>query len=403
MVLQHLCRHVHRRCPMTRFFRRSGALGLRLRMCSNSKRHREHGVRCRSEVKEWQRYSLGIQYVGKHFGGASGRPSADRNSSASPSVQELIESALDRFVGNNNHRNFQFSSRTDAGVHALRNVLHVDLQHRRKQAHELRDPHPPQTVQRALNHYLALSCSSEIEVIDVNKVSDDFHARYNAKSRSYVYRILVYRRKSTTTPGIKSCANNVNNNNNLVHRTCRFNGAFTKNTSWILQPSSGHFLNTAAMCSAASELAGTHDFTTFRSSGCQAKSPVKTIDVLEVYERVLSTQEGSVSEQIADNPWLYCQKLAAGVTPSCGGAVQEILVVVTARSFMYNQVRNIVGYLADVGEKASVQNLEDRIEPEHLSTWARSVTRKLISAKDRGASSYIKAPPEGLSLVHVGY
>ena len=140
---------------------------------------------------------------------------------------------------------------------------------------------------------------------------------------------------------------------------------------------------------------GTHDFTSFRSAGCQAKSPVKTLDVLEVRERTLAlpsaTANTSAVVQLLEDPALYCRKLEAGVSPERGGAVQEILIVVKARSFMYNQVRNIVGFLVDVGQTGND------------SAAARETARSVLQSRNRSAAAYVKAPAKGLALVDVEY
>jgi tRNA pseudouridine38-40 synthase len=332
-------------------------------------------------------------------------------------VQEVVESALDKFVGAGNHRAFQFSSRTDAGVHALRNTLHVDLRHRHQQCLGLLAPHAPRTVQRALNHFLAARDDDEgvgprqrIGVVDVDKKPGTFHARFDAKSRAYVYRLIVRPKRiqraavqpgtvGTTTrahgvdPAIDIIVD-VDPGDDMCGRRS-FNGVFTKDTAWLLAPPDGRLLDAAVMQAAAAELVGTHDFTSFRSAGCQAKSPVKTLDVLEVRERVLAMSPGanrSAVDQLLEDPALYCRKLEAGVSPERGGAVQEIVIVVKARSFMYNQVRNMVGFLVDIGQTHAV-----------AAAAARETARSVLRSRDRGAAAYVKAPAEGLALVDVEY
>ena len=394
---------------------------LRCNHCSAEQIHRapqavSAGSKCRREVENetggedsgWQRYAIAVQYEGHGLGGSSGRPRAACNGAA-PSVQEVIESALDKFVGEGNHRHFQFSSRTDAGVHALRNTLHVDLRHLHKQLYGLRAPHAPRTVQRALNHYLAGSAKSKrshhkIGVVDVRRETNTFHARFDAKSRSYVYRMIVRPRRiqhNTSVCGKEARATdsgakqNVCSSDDDMDGSRSFNGVFTRDTAWLIAPPGGGLLDVASMQTAASELLGTHDFTSFRSAGCQARSPVKTLDVVDIHARVLELPgrgDGKcVMDQLAADPMLYCRKLEAGLSPDRGGAVQEILIVVKARSFMYNQVRNIVGFLVDVGQAAAG------------TVAAGEAARSLLQKKDRRDVPYVKAPAQGLALINVEY
>jgi len=198
------------------------------------------------------------------------------------------------------------AGRTDAGVHALAQVAHVDL------ACE----HPEDTIRSALNHHLR---PATISVIEVAAVSADFHARLSARERVYRYRILNRR----PPPMLE------------------------RNRVWHVAPP----LDLAAMQDGARHLVGRHDFSTFRDSLCQAKSPVKTLDALEV------AREG-----------------------------EEIRIEARARSFLHHQVRNMAGTLKLVG----------------LGQWAPGDVATALGRRDRRAGGPT-APAEGLYLVEVRY
>ncbi|MEK7245007.1 MAG: tRNA pseudouridine(38-40) synthase TruA [Pseudomonadota bacterium] len=220
------------------------------------------------------------------------------------SVQEVLESAIFALCGEPTAA--IAAGRTDAGVHALAQVVHFDL------AREF----PPETVRDALNFHMK---PHPVAVREAAHVPPDFHARFSAKSRAYVYRIANRRARLALDFGRKW---------------------------WVSAP-----LDAAAMADAAKVLVGQHDFTTFRAALCQAKSPVKTIDVLNV------TRAG-----------------------------EDIVVSTRARSFLHHQVRNIVGTLRLVGE----------------GKWTTADVRSALEARDRTKGGPT-APPEGLYLVEVGY
>jgi tRNA pseudouridine38-40 synthase len=202
------------------------------------------------------RYRLLIEYDGGPFVGWQRQTNG-------PSVQQALEDALFAFCG---ERAGVFGAgRTDAGVHALGQVAHVDLA---KSA-------PAATVRDAVNFHLRLR---PVVVLEAGVVPEDFHARFSATGRRYLYRIL-----------------------------CRHAPpALRRGQVWhVRRP-----LDAAAMAEAAQALIGRHDFTTFRAAECQARSPVKTLDRLDV-------------EQDGD----------------------EIRLHAEARSFLHRQVRSIVGTL----------------------------------------------------------
>jgi tRNA pseudouridine38-40 synthase len=221
-----------------------------------------------------------------------------------PSVQQHLEEAVTRFCGDTVA--VLAAGRTDAGVHALGQVVHVDLS-REATADTLRD---------ALNFHLK---PASIAVLDAVPVGEDFHARFSARERRYLYRI-VNRRAPLTVD---------------------------KNRAWWVPPR----LDAAAMHQAAQILVGHHDFTSFRAADCQAKSPIKTLDMLDVTR-----------------------------------GQDEIRIEVKARSFLHHQVRNMVGTLRLVGE----------------GKWTPGDVETALNARDRTKAGP-SAPACGLYLVGVEY
>lgn len=184
------------------------------------------------------RYKATIEYDGSGFFGWQRQP--DRIS-----VQERLELAL--LPLSKTLTTIHGAGRTDTGVHAIAQVAHFDLD---------RDI-DPFVIQQCMNHYLA---DVPISVLLIEKVQDSFHARFSAKQREYVYKILNRRAKPSL----------------LLNKAW-----------WVQRP-----LDEAKMHSAALNLLGTHDFSAFRAQGCQAKSPIKTVidsgvtrtgDIVEFY------------------------------------------------------------------------------------------------------------------------
>ena len=243
------------------------------------------------------RYKLTIEYAGTPFVGWQIQDNG-------PSVAGAIADAIEKFTGVRS--DVMGAGRTDAGVHAIGQVAHVDLA----------KDWPVDTVRDALNAQLR---PHPISIIHAEKVPDDFHARFSAVQRHYLYRIL----------------------------NRRADLALERERAWrIVRP-----LDVGAMHEAAQKLVGNHDFTTFRSVECQAKSPVKTLDRLAVSR-----------------------------------AGEEIRIESSARSFLHNQVRSMVGSLAMVGE----------------GKWSSGDLQKALEAKDRTACGPV-APAIGLYLVRVDY
>lgn len=247
------------------------------------------------------RYALLVEYDGRPFSGWQRQ--ADR-----PSVQGAIEDALARLEPRAHA--IAAAGRTDAGVHARGQVAHCDLGKN----------WDPFRLSEALNYHLK---PAPVAIRAAARVADDWHARFSANERRYVFRLLMRRAPATLEAG----------------QVWRVN----------------HLLDADAMREGATHLIGTHDFTTFRSTICQAKSPVKTMDEIRL-ERV----------------------------DGAGGP--EFQFFLRARSFLHNQVRSIVGTLERVG----------------AGVWAPEDVAAALAARDRAACGPV-CPPGGLSLVGVGY
>lgn len=243
------------------------------------------------------RYKLTIEYDGGPFVGWQ-RQNNGR------SVQQAIEEAFGRFA--HEFVTVKAAGRTDAGVHALGQVAHADLS---------RD-WPEDTVADALNAHLR---PEPVAILSAQVVAADFDAQFSAVRRHYLYRIADRR----APPAL---------DRNRVW--------------WVPAP-----LDAAAMHAAAQALVGRHDFTTFRNAQCQAKSPEKTLDRLDVSRK--------------------------------GG---EIIVRASARSFLHSQVRSMVGTLKKVGE----------------GRWPVAAVGEALAARDRSRSGPV-APAHGLYLLAVDY
>ncbi|WP_350336086.1 tRNA pseudouridine(38-40) synthase TruA [Coralliovum pocilloporae] len=243
------------------------------------------------------RFRLHVEYAGT--GLAGWQKQADV-----PSVQQQIEEAVRAFSGE--AVTIRGAGRTDAGVHATAQIAHLDLE----------KDWPTDTIRDALNHHLRPTATA---ILSAEMVDDDFDARFSATKRAYVYKIVNRRPQPTLQRG----------------------------RVWqVPRP-----LDVEAMQAAADSLMGTHDFTTFRSSECQAKSPVKTLDELSVH------RTGDL-----------------------------ITIHAVARSFLHNQIRSFVGSLKRVGE----------------GVWPVEQMAEALEARDRKACGPV-APPDGLYLMRVDY
>jgi len=243
------------------------------------------------------RYKLTVEYDGRPFAGW--QIQADQLT-----VQGLLTAAVEALSGDKTL--VQGAGRTDAGVHARAQVAHADLT----------KEWDTDTIRDALNAHLR---PHPIAILAAERAADDFNARTSAIRRHYLYRIINRRADLTLEAG----------------------------RAWrVPRP-----LDAAAMDKAAQSLIGKHDFTTFRSTECQAKSPVKTLDILKV-ER----------------------------------SGEDVYVTSVARSFLHNQVRSMVGSLVPVGE----------------GKWNPDDLVKALEARDRAACGPV-APSDGLYLMKVEY
>ncbi|MBN9070592.1 MAG: tRNA pseudouridine(38-40) synthase TruA [Rhizobiales bacterium] len=245
------------------------------------------------------RYRLDVEYDGVPYAGW-------QRQAGQHSVQAALEQAVLAFSGET--VGIRGAGRTDAGVHATGQVAHVDLS----------KPWAANTVANALNAHLA-TAGERVAVLAAAEVPDTFDARFSAIARHYLYRI--------------------------VNRRAPL--ALERGRAWRVPGS----LDAEAMHEAAQGLLGRHDFTTFRSAHCQADSPLRTLDRLDV------ARHGDVIE-----------------------------IRASARSFLHNQVRSMVGSLKEVG----------------AGKWTARDLAAALGARDRAACGQV-APPDGLYLTRVDY
>ena len=246
------------------------------------------------------RWKLTIEYNGAPYCGW-------QRQDGQPSVQQHIEEAITKFCQQDIR--IHAAGRTDTGVHGRGQVAHFDLDYGTR-------PLRGFDLAKALNAHLR---PEPIAIIKAEEAHPEFHARFDAKNKLYRYRIINRTAPITTDQG--------------------FAWHFWKN------------LDVPAMHDTAQILIGTHDFTTFRDSDCQAKSPVRTLSRIEVKR-----------------------------------AGDEVIMECEAKSFLHHQVRNMIGTLVMVGE----------------GKWSKDDFRAALDAKDRTRGG-ITAPPDGLTLVRIDY
>ncbi|MEM9910538.1 MAG: tRNA pseudouridine(38-40) synthase TruA [Pseudomonadota bacterium] len=247
------------------------------------------------------RYAFKIEYYGAPFSGW-------QRQAGLSTVQGAIEAALEQLEPGTH--TIVAAGRTDAGVHATGQVAHCDLSQRWE----------PFRLSEALNYHLR---PHPVAIIACATVAEDWHARFSATERHYLFRISTRRSPLTHEKGLL----------------------------WQVK----HDLDVPAMQDASRHLIGHHDFTTFRSSICQSKSPMKTLDEISLKE-----------------------------TEGLSGS--EIRISLRARSFLHNQVRSIVGTLERVG----------------AGRWAPDQVQDALSARHRAACGPV-SPPDGLYLQRVCY
>lgn len=245
------------------------------------------------------RFRMTIEYDGSAYVGWQRQENG-------PSVQGAIEKAILSLTGET--VSIRGAGRTDSGVHAKGQVAHADLSR----------PWKPATLRNALNAHLGQACE-QVAIIDAAEVTPEFDARFSALRRHYLYRII-----SRPAPL-----------------------ALEAKRAWWVPKKLDH----VAMHAAAQMLVGHHDFTTFRSTHCQANSPMRTIDRLDV------TRDGDLVE-----------------------------IRATAQSFLHNQIRSFAGTLKLVGE----------------GKWTPDDVRAALEARDRKACGPV-APPDGLYFMQVDY
>ena len=243
------------------------------------------------------RFALTLEFDGGPFMGL-------QRQAHGPSVQQCVEEAIFAVTGET--VTMHAAGRTDAGVHGLAMRVHVDIA----------KAFAPFRLMEAINARLR---PAPIAVLACNEAPEDWHARFSCIGRAYLYRIVNRRAPLTLERG----------------------------RAWqVAKP-----LDAGAMHRAAQALVGRHDFTTFRSVHCQAQSPLKTLDRLDV------RREGDL-----------------------------VLVETEARSFLHHQVRSMVGCLALVG----------------IGRWEEAQIAEVLAARDRQALG-LNAPPDGLYFVRAVY
>ncbi|MBB4101585.1 tRNA pseudouridine(38-40) synthase TruA [Allorhizobium borbori] len=245
------------------------------------------------------RYRMVVEYDGTAYVGWQRQENGH-------SVQSALEGGILSLTGET--VTIRGAGRTDSGVHALGQVIHADLSREWKE-YKLRN---------ALNAHLALA-NEQVSVLDVKAVGPEFDARFSALRRHYLYRI--------------------------INRPARL--AIEANRAWWVPKHLDH----EAMHAAAQRLIGKHDFSTFRSAHCQANSPVRTLDRLDV------TRDGD-----------------------------RIEIRATAQSFLHNQIRSFAGTLKLAGE--------GKMTPDDVQA--------ALEARDRKYCGPV-APPEGLYFMQVDY
>ncbi len=254
-----------------------------------------------------QRWKITIEYDGTDYHGWQ------RQEDSIPSIQHAIETAITKFCGQD--ITITGAGRTDAGVHAYGQIAHFDFDYGDRDLTGF-------DLAKAINAHLR---PQPIAIIHAEIVEDDFHARFGAKHKTYHYRVIT-----RSAPPVRDL-----------------------NHGWHMK----YDLDINAMREGAKHLLGHHDFTSFRDSQCQAKSPMRTLDNITITETDYDAHGG-----------------------------KHILFELEAQSFLHHQCRNIVGTLIDVGKN---KTLPDGV-------------KSILSAKDRTKAG-MTAPASGLSMFKINY
>lgn len=313
------------------------------------------------------RYILGIQYNGSNYSGY-----AKNNHQFKKSIEECIENAIQKFIGIDNYLNFKGSSRTDKGVHALRNVSQVDLIRKIPSKNHINQlnfngdvnnflgsSEDVKILKSGINYYLQQDTG--IYVTDVTMTDCDFDVRGSSTSRTYMYRII--------TPSI----NSLNSIDHSKYYSRSPQSLFQNNLAWNIN----QVLDINAMMKASQLFLGEQDFSSFRNSKCQSISPFRNILALEIHEfnsnSIYSNCNTTSNVNTLDSLLMKDSTL--------------ITINITANAFLLKMCRNIVGILVQVGlNKLSIQDVKN-----------------IIDAKNRSLVSVRPAPAHGLYLLNVNY
>ncbi|XP_072174906.1 tRNA pseudouridine synthase-like 1 [Diadema setosum] len=280
------------------------------------------------------RYLMHFQYIGTRYCGVVRSSEPITKCNRKQGVQDVLEKAFDKLRPAEPVR-LHVSSRTDAGVHALCNTAHFDLELRRRSTNQPREI-PAENITAAINHYVQ---DEDIRVIKITKVPDNFHSQHRAVGRSYLYRFAAGCHKFDFP-------------------------IFERARCWAIRES----LDTTAMVQASENFLGTHDFSAFRNASPDGdlKSPIKTMDHIE-FRRDL----GFLDQ--------HCPEL---------DGVEFWEVTFYSKSFLYRQIRRMMGTLVAVG----------------LGRLAPSDIARILQSRNNGTMhGAIMAPPCGLYLKEVVY
>lgn len=254
----------------------------------------------------FSRYLVGVQYIGSRYSGWQGNASQ-------PSIQGTLEESCHKLFGEERPlQNLHGSSRTDAGVHAMRNTFQIDLPNRKFQK-----PFTEQELCFAWNHFLL---GEQIAISDAQLMNADFCIRKHTLQRTYMYRLFHRDTESR-------------------RRSFGYSNLFHRDTAWFIHQA----LDIQAMRDASSHLVGQHDFSTFRNARCQAPTPCRNITSITI-------DEESEYSPISRRQCLFDD-------------YRLVTISVSANAFLYRMVRNIVAVLVQIGlRKRPPSDMKDILE-----------------------------------------